>query len=141
MLQIADWIDRPDRAQPSCGWCTRNDSLCEYKERKKPGLRAGYGRELETRLDRLEERLHQQELQLKVHLRQQCSYAGAGPSMLNGPELPVIDPIDPYGVQTHSIRRTSGYQQTSPSSVPDHRPSRTGSQQHFPYQATSVALP
>ncbi|TVY75750.1 putative transcriptional regulatory protein [Lachnellula suecica] len=44
-----------DRGQPSCGWCTRNGAICEYKERKKPGLRAGYGRELEQRLDRLEE--------------------------------------------------------------------------------------
>jgi Fungal specific transcription factor domain len=61
--------------------------------------------------------------------------------MLDGPELPTIDPIDPYGVQTHSIKRTSGYQQTSPSSVPDHRTSRTGSQQHYSYQATSVGLP
>lgn len=44
-----------DRGQPSCGWCTRNGAICEYKERKKPGLRAGYGRELEQRLDRLED--------------------------------------------------------------------------------------
>jgi hypothetical protein len=44
-----------DRGQPSCGWCNRNGAICEYKERKKPGLRAGYGRELEQRLDRLEE--------------------------------------------------------------------------------------
>src|SRR5436190_22054753 len=44
-----------DRGQPSCGWCSRNGALCEYKERKKPGLRAGYGRELEQRLDKLEE--------------------------------------------------------------------------------------
>ncbi|TVY25090.1 putative transcriptional regulatory protein [Lachnellula hyalina] len=44
-----------DRGQPSCGWCTRNGAICEYKERKKPGLRAGYGRELEQRLDRLEQ--------------------------------------------------------------------------------------
>lgn len=43
-----------DRTLPSCGWCTRNNAVCEYKERKKPGLRAGYGRELEQRLDRLE---------------------------------------------------------------------------------------
>ena len=42
-----------DRAQPSCGWCTRNGQLCEYKERKKPGLRAGYGKELEQRLGML----------------------------------------------------------------------------------------
>ncbi|KAI1734145.1 fungal-specific transcription factor domain-containing protein [Xylaria scruposa] len=44
-----------DRGQPSCGWCRRNSVDCEYRERKKPGLRAGYGRELEQRLDRLEE--------------------------------------------------------------------------------------
>ncbi|GAB1194078.1 hypothetical protein APSETT444_003318 [Aspergillus pseudonomiae] len=36
----------------SCGWCARNGQLCEYKERKKPGLRAGYGKELEQRLVR-----------------------------------------------------------------------------------------
>lgn len=41
-----------DRVQPSCGWCTRNGQMCEYKERKKPGLRAGYGKELEQRLGR-----------------------------------------------------------------------------------------
>lgn len=44
-----------DRGQPACGWCSRNGQHCEYKERKKPGLRAGYGRELEQRLDKLEE--------------------------------------------------------------------------------------
>ncbi|KAI1500352.1 fungal-specific transcription factor [Biscogniauxia marginata] len=44
-----------DRGQPSCGWCRRNSVFCEYRERKKPGLRAGYGRELEQRLDKLEE--------------------------------------------------------------------------------------
>ncbi|KAF2211667.1 hypothetical protein CERZMDRAFT_112391 [Cercospora zeae-maydis SCOH1-5] len=42
------------RGQPSCDWCVRNGQICEYKERKKPGLRAGYGRELEARLDKLE---------------------------------------------------------------------------------------
>ncbi|KAK7747610.1 hypothetical protein SLS62_009021 [Diatrype stigma] len=44
-----------DRGQPSCGWCKRNSVFCEYRERKKPGLRAGYGKELEHRLDKLEE--------------------------------------------------------------------------------------
>jgi hypothetical protein len=39
-----------DRGQPACGWCVKNKQSCEYKERKKPGLRAGYGKELETRL-------------------------------------------------------------------------------------------
>jgi hypothetical protein len=39
-----------DRGEPSCGWCMKNSQRCEYKERKKPGLRAGYGRELEAKL-------------------------------------------------------------------------------------------
>jgi len=56
-----------DRGQPSCGWCSRNGALCEYKERKKPGLRAGYGRELEQRLDRLEQRLDRQGDILRSH--------------------------------------------------------------------------
>ncbi|KAH7065606.1 C6 transcription factor-like protein [Macrophomina phaseolina] len=50
-----------DRGQPSCGWCVRNNQICEYKERKKPGLRAGYGRELEARLDRLEDMIQRQQ--------------------------------------------------------------------------------
>ncbi|ODA83133.1 hypothetical protein RJ55_01643 [Drechmeria coniospora] len=43
-----------DRGQPSCGWCTRNGVSCEYKERKRPGLRAGFGKELQDRMDKLE---------------------------------------------------------------------------------------
>ncbi|KAK3723221.1 hypothetical protein LTR37_001944 [Vermiconidia calcicola] len=46
-------------------------SICEYKERKKPGLRAGYGRELEARLDQLEGVLQNQQnflQQLANHL-------------------------------------------------------------------------
>ncbi|KAJ4292564.1 hypothetical protein N0V90_009227 [Kalmusia sp. IMI 367209] len=53
-----------DRGQPSCGWCTKNSSICIYLPRKKPGLRAGYGRELEARLDKLEALLHQQQNQI-----------------------------------------------------------------------------
>ncbi|RKU49468.1 hypothetical protein DL546_007801 [Coniochaeta pulveracea] len=59
-----------DRGQPSCGWCSRNGAVCEYKERKKPGLRAGYGRELEQRLDKLEEilRSHSEILQASMSI-------------------------------------------------------------------------
>lgn len=57
-----------DRGQPSCGWCLRNGQICEYRERKKPGLRAGYGRELETRLDKLEG-----VLQTQQHVLQQIA--------------------------------------------------------------------
>ncbi|KAJ5915513.1 hypothetical protein N7466_011446 [Penicillium verhagenii] len=59
-----------DRVQPSCGWCTRNGQLCEYKERKKPGLRAGYGKELEQRLDRLEEVIQSQARLIEMHILQ-----------------------------------------------------------------------
>ncbi|KAK2068379.1 hypothetical protein P8C59_003019 [Phyllachora maydis] len=54
-----------NRGQPSCSWCTKNKAICEYRERKKPGLRAGYGRQLEWRLDRLEHtlRAHSEMLQ------------------------------------------------------------------------------
>lgn len=50
-----------DRNQPQCGWCVRNAQMCEYRQRKKPGLRAGYGRELESRLDNLEGVLQSQQ--------------------------------------------------------------------------------
>ena len=50
--QLGPYYIAGDRGQPSCGWCVRNNQVCEYKERKKPGLRAGYGRELEARLGR-----------------------------------------------------------------------------------------
>ncbi|KAF2429418.1 hypothetical protein EJ08DRAFT_717409 [Tothia fuscella] len=39
-----------DRGHPACSWCQKNNQQCEYRERKKPGLRAGYGRELEAKL-------------------------------------------------------------------------------------------
>lgn len=71
-----------DRGQPSCGWCSRNGALCEYKERKKPGLRAGYGRELEQRLDKLEEilRTHSEILQASIAGNQQNGHAMAHPN-------------------------------------------------------------
>ena len=71
---------RCDRARPSCGWCSRNDHVCEYKERKKPGLRAGYGRELEGRLDRLEQLLGEQGRQLAAHLAEACTTGGVSSS-------------------------------------------------------------
>ena len=43
-----------DKIEPTCGWCARNGRICEYKRKRKPGLRAGYGHELETKINRLE---------------------------------------------------------------------------------------
>lgn len=62
-----------DRARPSCNWCTKNGVECVYKNRKKPGLRPGFGKELTTRLSVVEERLVDQASeisQLKARLEQ-----------------------------------------------------------------------
>ncbi|KAJ5497054.1 hypothetical protein N7463_009041 [Penicillium fimorum] len=67
-----------DRIQPSCGWCTRNGQQCEYRERKKPGLRAGYGKELEQRLDRLEDIIQSQARLIEMHILQSQSSMGHG---------------------------------------------------------------
>ncbi|KAI1336529.1 fungal-specific transcription factor [Xylariaceae sp. FL0016] len=71
-----------DRGQPSCGWCRRNSVFCEYRERKKPGLRAGYGRELEQRLDKLEEILRSHSEILQTSFINHSSHNGA-PSLRN----------------------------------------------------------
>ncbi|EHK25025.1 uncharacterized protein TRIVIDRAFT_113534, partial [Trichoderma virens Gv29-8] len=56
-----------DRGQPSCGWCKRHGQKCEYKERKPPGLRAGFGRFLENRSREMELRLDKMEEILRKH--------------------------------------------------------------------------
>lgn len=43
-----------DRGEPACGRCIRIDGTCIYRQKKKPGLRAGYGQELERKINRLE---------------------------------------------------------------------------------------
>ncbi|KAF3405387.1 hypothetical protein DPV78_003368 [Talaromyces pinophilus] len=45
---------RCDRAEPACGWCSRRGRTCIYKERQKPGFRAGHVRALETKINRIE---------------------------------------------------------------------------------------
>ncbi|KAH7080005.1 C6 transcription factor-like protein [Paraphoma chrysanthemicola] len=66
-----------DRGHPACGWCLKNSSVCVYLPRKKPGLRAGYGRELEARLDKLESLIVQQQNQIHQLSNNQVS---SGPS-------------------------------------------------------------
>ncbi|KAI5801280.1 fungal-specific transcription factor domain-containing protein [Geopyxis carbonaria] len=62
-----------DRSQPSCGWCSRNGQECIYRQKKKPGLRAGIGRELEERLDRVEAMLASHSQLLEAHLQNSAS--------------------------------------------------------------------
>lgn len=74
-----------DRGHPQCGWCVRNGQICEYKERRKPGLRAGYGRALEARLDKLEGVLetHQHILQRLTASEIEVGAAANGPVSTN----------------------------------------------------------
>jgi len=116
---------RCDRGQPDCGWCTRNGQLCEYKERKKPGLRAGYGRELERRLgikygtslsspmaaehklDRHEARLHNHEKRLEIQEIKGCNkdrtIGSRLPGYLPGAQACSTRPIQlPRSIMSHA---------------------------------------
>ncbi|EDU47538.1 C6 transcription factor [Pyrenophora tritici-repentis] len=68
-----------DRGAPACSWCLKNHSACVYLPRKKPGLRAGYGRELESRLDKLEALLVQQQSQINHLSNNQVTASGPSP--------------------------------------------------------------
>ncbi|KAK2808182.1 hypothetical protein FQN50_004923 [Emmonsiellopsis sp. PD_5] len=72
-----------DRAEPSCGWCTRNGRECIYKERQRPGFRAGYGRELEHKINRLEAMLQLLGRRVEMHIHDhdaERAAAGGGAS-------------------------------------------------------------
>ena len=108
--------------------------MCEYKERKKPGLRAGYGRELESRLDTLEHIISEQGRQLHDHLRESCPVAGAGG--LNTPSATNAGPDHRYQPGPTSIQRLSSYQRHSPT-ITDPRHSIDATQ---PYQYPPVPV-
>ncbi|KAL3463139.1 fungal-specific transcription factor domain-containing protein [Aspergillus heterothallicus] len=103
-----------DRAQPSCGWCTRNGQICEYKERKKPGLRAGYGKELEQRLDRLEEVIQAQARLIETHILQAQPRLSHDLSHPTG--LSYSSPSEPSAAHGPSPRNPFYFQE--PTSVP-----------------------
>ena len=100
-----------DRGQPSCGWCVRNGQVCEYKERKKPGLRAGYGRELEARLHKLEG-----VLQTQQHVLQQLS------SNLPGGQAPSGSATSPTAPPQHVPQAETALFMQTPNSYPTAAP-------------------
>ena len=57
-----------DRAEPSCGWCSRNNRVCVYQERRKPGLRIAYVHDLEEKVNRLEAVLHSLGRRVEDHI-------------------------------------------------------------------------
>ncbi|EPS25890.1 hypothetical protein PDE_00826 [Penicillium oxalicum 114-2] len=101
-----------DRVQPSCGWCTRNGQLCEYKERKKPGLRAGYGKELEQRLDRLEEIIQAQARLIETHILQ--NQTSGGRETTHFASVCYSSPSEPSNIPGPSPRTAVYYNDASP---------------------------
>ncbi|KAG5984652.1 hypothetical protein E4U55_003873 [Claviceps digitariae] len=82
-----------DRGQPSCGWCARNGAVCEYKERRRPGLRAGFGKELQKRMDKLEAILQShseiiQNLAANPQLNVSGGFRSSNPNLPRDQELP-----------------------------------------------------
>lgn len=74
-----------DRVEPACGWCARNNRTCVYKERQKPGLRVGYGRELEEKINRLDALLRVMGRRLEDHISEHGDYSSNGPGSVRMP--------------------------------------------------------
>ncbi|KAK2596631.1 hypothetical protein QQS21_006307 [Conoideocrella luteorostrata] len=118
-----------DRGQPSCGWCARNGANCEYKERRRPGLRAGFGKELQERMDKLEAILQshseiiQNALAANPQLNAAASIRNSNPSLPSDQGTPrdvathiyrTSEPIDaPPGENSMFIQKTSSFTPTS----------------------------
>ena len=67
-----------DRAEPSCGWCTRNNRVCEYRERGKTGPRPQqYSRELEAKVNRLDAMLQVLGRRVEDHIYEHQDLHGA----------------------------------------------------------------
>ncbi|KAG9784905.1 hypothetical protein ABEF93_003398 [Exophiala dermatitidis] len=89
-----------DRVEPACGWCARNNRVCVYKERQKPGLRVGYGRELEEKINRLEALLQVMGRRLEEHIVEHGDYSRHRPgsvrmSTSQPPQFPTYAQNDP----------------------------------------------
>lgn len=74
-----------DRVEPACGWCARNNRTCVYKERQKPGLRVGYGRELEEKINRLDALLRVMGRRLEDHISEHGDYQSNAPGSVRMP--------------------------------------------------------
>ena len=99
-----------DRAEPSCGWCARNNRICVYQERKKPGLRIAYVQELEDKVNRLEAVLYSLGRRVEDHISEhdtlhqrnsnQLSYA---PSMTPYSDMPRSIPSEAISLRSPTM--------------------------------------
>ncbi|EXJ90773.1 hypothetical protein A1O1_03877 [Capronia coronata CBS 617.96] len=92
-----------DRVEPACGWCARNNRVCVYKERQKPGLRVGYGRELEEKILRLEALLQVMGRRLEDHISEHGDYPQHRPGSVR---MSASQP-PPFSAYSHNDPRPS----------------------------------
>lgn len=59
-----------DSTQPRCATCEKKDINCVYKEKGQPGLRPGYGKDVERRLTQLEENYERLDYNLRNAIAQ-----------------------------------------------------------------------
>ncbi|KAL1855557.1 hypothetical protein Plec18170_004278 [Paecilomyces lecythidis] len=93
-----------------------NGQLCEYKERKKPGLRAGYGKELEQRLDKLEAIIQSQGRIIETYVLQNQSRSNHEFSDGGAPSY--TSPSEPSAIHDPSPRTTFSFQDHTSLSIP-----------------------
>ncbi|EUC29932.1 hypothetical protein COCCADRAFT_105218 [Bipolaris zeicola 26-R-13] len=135
-----------DRASPACSWCLKNHSACVYLPRKKPGLRAGYGRELESRLDKLEALLLQQQSQINHLTNNQVATSGPSPQHVTAFRSPPIvqtphipRPETALFIQKPTFPSQSAIHTTYGNGVTDNRPaSSVASHSYTPEDMTAM---
>ncbi|KAF8469492.1 fungal-specific transcription factor domain-containing protein [Kalaharituber pfeilii] len=105
---------------------------CVYKQKKKPGLRAGIGRELEERLDRVERMLasHARILEAHAKAQQLQSFSNASASSNQSSPASPLDSLSCIGQDPHKSTPTNGNSYISRNSLPNVSQVQLGKDNH-----------
>ena len=107
-----------------------------YRERKKPGLRAGYGKELEQRLDRLEAIIQSQGRLIETHILQAAGTRHDHGFGNDGTAPPYSSPSEPSTAHVMSSQGLRGHERSLSVSGPQ----QTAGAVSFP-RDTSITSP
>ncbi|KAK5235351.1 hypothetical protein LTR47_003536 [Exophiala xenobiotica] len=127
-----------DRVEPACGWCARNNRVCVYKERQKPGLRVGYGRELEEKINRLEALLQHMGRRLEEHIVDHGDAAPPRPGSERMTSQPVQYPV--YSQNDPGPTSASILSQDTPGSDPRWVPSNAYERMQYPRPQDAMSI-
>ncbi|KAL6248003.1 hypothetical protein RBB50_005351 [Rhinocladiella similis] len=127
-----------DRVEPACGWCARNNRVCIYKERQKPGLRVGYGRELEEKIHRLEALLQHMGRRLEDHITEHGDLSQHRPGAVRMTSQPVQYPVGAPNEPRPS--NASIVSQDTPGSDPRWAPSNAYERMQYPRPQDAMSI-